>query len=208
MHCPLLASSVLLAFVAISGTISAQNQPTQSVVPSPDLTADYPLDRAGIFIQGMSWQEIKGQTPSKSRAAHGIAASLSYGLVPAKIVAEYEGEHAPTQIDAGQPIVCICHILSLPGQPVIVRLHPKKASRELDGGKMIVYPVVGGSKMADANKSDLFPVDLTHPDPQVWLVRPQSKLAPGEYALMLGTQNVIVYPFTVSTSSMGSSQSK
>ncbi len=71
MHCPLLASSVLLAFVAISGTISAQNQPTQSVVPSPDLTADYPLDRAGIFIQGMSWQEIKGtdalQEPGRSR---------------------------------------------------------------------------------------------------------------------------------------------
>jgi hypothetical protein len=78
-----------------------------------------------------------------------------------------------------------------------VRLHPKKQSRELDGGRMIVYPVVGGSKMADANKSDLIPVDVSHPDPQVWLVRSQIPLEPGEYALMLGTQNLSIFPFTV-----------
>jgi hypothetical protein len=78
-----------------------------------------------------------------------------------------------------------------------VRLHPKKLSRELDGGRMIVYPVVGGSKMADANKSDLIPVDVSQPDPQIWIVRSQSPLEPGEYALMLGTQNLNIFPFTV-----------
>jgi len=97
-------------------------------------------------------------------------------------------------------------MISLPGDPVLVRLHLKKGARELDGGKMIVYPVVGGSKMADANKSDLIPIDVSHPDSQVWLIRPQSPLEPGEYALMLGTQNVSLFPFTTVSASGSSSQ--
>jgi hypothetical protein len=139
--------------------------------------------------------------PSKTRAAHGLAASLSYGIVPAKVVAEYEGDHASAQVGTGRPILCLCHFVSLPGVPVIVRLHPKKDARELDGGRMFVYPVVGGSKMVDANKTDLISADVSHPDPQVWLIRPQSPLEPGEYALMLGTQNIAIFPFTVVASS-------
>ena len=155
------------------------------------------MDKAGVLIQDSKWTVVANQNPTKTRAARGIAASFSYGLVPAKVVAEYDGLHASTQIQTTQPILCICHILSLPGDPLLVRLHPKKDARELDGGKMIVYPVVGGSKMADANKSDLIPVDVVHPDSQVWLVRPQAPLPPGEYALMLGSQNISIFPFTV-----------
>jgi hypothetical protein len=166
------------------------------------------MDRAGVFIQSSQWKLVTGQTPAKTRASHAIAASLSYGLVPAKIVSEYDGEHAPIRVEAGQPILCICHIISLPGDPVLVRLHPKKQSRELDGGRMIVYPVVGGSKMANADKSDIVPVDVSHPDPQVWLVRSQSPLEPGEYALMLGTQNMNIFPFTVVLPSIPPSESK
>jgi len=51
--------------------------------------------------------------------------------------------------------------------------------------------------MADASKSDLIPVEAFQPAPQVWLVRPQSPLQPGEYALMLGTQNLDIFPFTI-----------
>jgi hypothetical protein len=196
----LLPGCLLLVTLSSSGAICAQNQPSQSDTAGSSFTADYPADRSGIFIQGSSWKEITNAMPAKTKAAHGIAASLSYGAVPAKVVAEYAGEHAPAQVNAGQIAICICRVLSLPGEPVIVRLHSKKDSRELDGGKMIVYPVVGGSKMADANNSDLIPVDQAHPDPHVWLVRPQSPLAPGEYALMLGTQNLNIYPFTVSAS--------
>jgi hypothetical protein len=29
------------------------------------------------------------------------------------------------------------------------------------------------------------------------VIRPQSPLDPGEYALMLGTQNISIFPFTV-----------
>jgi len=173
MRRAILVSAFLLIAFSVLPVLHAQNQPVPA--KSESLAADYPANRAGIFIQSSQWLLVSGQTPVKTRTSRGIAASFSYGLVPAKI----------------------CHILSLPGDPVLVRLHPKKLSRELDGGRMIVYPVVGGSKMADANKSDLIPVDVSQPDPQVWLVRSQSPLEPGEYALMLGTQNLNIYPFTV-----------
>jgi hypothetical protein len=185
---------------SLCATVSGQTESARSVIPNSGFTADYPADRAGILIQTTSWEEIKNQIPTKTRAKHGIAASLSYGAVPANVVLEYEGDHAQTQLQGGQLMICICHLLSLPNDPLIVRLHPKKNSRELDGGRIIVYPVVGGSKTADASKTDLIAVDIAHPDPHVWLVRPQSPLPAGEYALMLGSQNVNIYPFTVPTS--------
>jgi hypothetical protein len=190
---------VVFAFLVVASTalsnLHAQNQSTPA--KGETLTADYPMDRAGVFIQSAQWTAVANQNPSRTRTGRGFAASLSYGLVPAKVISEYTGEHAPTQVETAQPIICICHLISLPGDPVLVRLHPKKGLRELDGGRMIVYPVVGGSKMADANKSDLIPVDVSQPSPQVWLIRSQSPLEPGEYALMLGTQNLSVFPFTV-----------
>jgi hypothetical protein len=184
----LIASSVL-------SLVYAQNQPVSG--GGTELTADYPLDQPGVLIQDTKWTAVANQMPTKTRAAHGIAASLSYGVVPVKIVAEYAGEHASTQVGTAQPILCLCHFMSLPGDPVLVVLHPKKGARELDGGRMFVYPVVGNSKMADAKKGDLIPADVSHPDPHVWLIRPQAPLPPGEYALMLGTQNISIYPFTV-----------
>jgi hypothetical protein len=189
-----LASLLLMATAAVS-SIHAQAQAAPTSAPA--FTSDFPLDRAGIFIKDTQWSPVANQSPSKTRAARGFAASLSYGLVPAKVVADYSGEHALNQTNDGQPVLCICHILSLPGDPVIVRLHSKKNARELDGGRMIVYPVVGGAKTADANKSDLIAVDVSHPEENVWLIRPQATLIPGEYALMLGTQNVNIFPFTV-----------
>jgi hypothetical protein len=196
---------VFLSAPCLSG---AQTQAVPAAVPNPTFTAAYPSDRAGIFVQNPDWAEISGVTPSKTKAKHGLAASLSYGAVPAVVTAEYAGLHAQTQLKSGQPIICLCHLISLPGDPVIVKLHPKKEIRELDGGKMVVYPVFGGSKQADANKSDLIPVDVSHPDPQVWLVRPQSELPAGEYALMLGTQNVNIFPFTVTGGSAAAESSK
>ena len=159
--------------------------------------ADYPMDRAGVFLQGAEWMVVSNQMPERTKASHGIAASLSYGVIPAKVVAEYRGEHAPTRTETAQPVLCVCHILSLPGDPALVRLHPKKGSRELDGGKMIVYPILGGSKQVDARQSDLVPVDVSQPGSGIWLVRPQSSLEPGEYALMLGTENINLFPFEV-----------
>src|ERR1700691_665895 len=65
-----------------------------------ELTADYPMNQAGILIQGNDGTPVANQYPTKTNLDRGWAASLSYGVVPAKIVAEYDGEHALTQIDA------------------------------------------------------------------------------------------------------------
>lgn len=190
-----LSSSLFLIASSVLSLVFAQNQAAPG--SRTELTADYPLDQPGVLIQDTQWTAVANQMPTKTRTAHGIAASLSYGMVPAKIVAEYAGEHASAQVGNAQPILCLCHFISIPGDPVIVMLHPKKGARELDGGRMFVYPVVGNSKMADANKSDLIPADVSHPDSRVWLIRPQAPLPPGEYALMMGTQNISIYPFTV-----------
>jgi hypothetical protein len=195
----LTACKVILFFVVVLSFSFSSAAQTQSspATPQAKVVANYPKDKAGVMMQASDWVTIPSAAPTKTRAKHGIAASISYGAVPANVVSEYEGLHAAVQIPSGQPIICLCHLISLPGAPVIVRLHPKKESRELDGGRMRVLPIVGGSKIADANQTDLLPVDVTQPENMVWLVQPQQPLPAGEYALMLGTQNVSIFPFTV-----------
>jgi hypothetical protein len=203
-----LLPALLAVVFAGSAFTLGQDHSTSPASSSPNFATDYPSDKPGIFLQAQPWLGIKSEMPVKTKAAHSFAASLSYGLVPAKVVAEYDGVHAAFETGLAQPTICICHFFSLPGQPVIVRLHVKKKTRELDGGKMIVYPVVGGSKMADANKSDLIPVDVQQVEENIWLVRPQLALDPGEYALMLGTQNIAIFPFAVAAPAVGAAQVK
>ncbi|MDE3200135.1 MAG: hypothetical protein KGN79_04370 [Acidobacteriota bacterium] len=183
--------------LACTAAIQAQDAAAPSTQPDQGMANDIPMDRAGVMLHDKDWHDLRSQYPAKTRMPHSFAASLSYGIVPAKLVADYEGEHAPTQTTEQRPTICICHFASIPGQPVIVRLHIKKSIRELNGGKMIVYPIVGGSKMTEAQKSDLIPADVEQQGQQVWLIRPQVALEPGEYALMLGTQNLAIFPFTV-----------
>ena len=54
-----------------------------------------------------------------------------------------------------------------------------------------------GAKVAEAQKSDLIAVSISKPEDTVWLIQPEEMLPPGEYALMLGTQNIVIFPFTV-----------
>jgi hypothetical protein len=204
-----------LAVAAAWIGIHAQNPSSQPASASPAFATDYPVDKAGIFIRGSSWEPLMDQDPTKARTARGYADTFSYKTVPAKVVvAEYDGEHATIQVDAGEPTICICNMASLPGQPVIVRLHVKKGARELDGGRTIVYQVNGESKIADANKSDLIPVDQLEQDSHIWrdahiwLIRPQSTLPPGEYALMFGTQNLSIFSFTITEPASASAETK
>jgi hypothetical protein len=190
--------------VLVSPRFTAAQDKTDTTSAASNFTADYPTNRPGVLIQASDWTLIAAAMPSKTRVKRGLAASLSYGAVPAAIVADYEGLHAQAQVEPGRPVICICRLISLPGAPAIVRLHPKKDHRELDGGRMTVLPIVGGSKTADANQSDLIPVDVSQPEEMVWLVRPQQPLPAGEYALMLGTRNISIFPFTVAPASVDS----
>jgi hypothetical protein len=154
-----------------------------------------------VLIEASDWSPIDAAMPSKTRTKGGIAQSLSYGAVRGSVLADYAGEHAAVQIKPGRVVICVCRLLSIPGDPIIVKLHPQKGMRELDGGKL---PILGG-KVAEAGKNDLVPADVSHPDSTVWLVRSQEALPEGEYALMLGAQNMAVFPFTISAASNDSS---
>jgi hypothetical protein len=181
--------------------MAAQNKtaPDSALATPPTLTADYPRDRTGILICNADWISIPSDTPAKIHMKHGFAPALTYGIAPAAAVSDYEGLHARVQIEPGRPVICICHVISLPGNPALVRLHPKKNLRELDGGKLHI-----GAKFAEAEKSDLIPTNVSQPESTVWLVQPQQALPAGEYALMVGTQNMSIFPFTVAAASPSS----
>jgi hypothetical protein len=190
--------ALALGMILISPRFGLSQTKTDAApAESSTSTPDYPEDRAGVLIHSSDWTAIDSTMPSKTRAKGAIAQSLSYGAVRGTIVADYSGEHAAVQVKPGRVLICVCRISSLPADPIIVRLHPQKGMRELDGGKL---PILGG-KMADASKNDLIPVDVSRPDNGFWLVRSQEALPEGEYALMLGAQNMAIFPFTISAAS-------
>ena len=183
---------VILVLVASTGPNSTQKK---SEPASFGVTADYPSDEAGILIQNGDWVPLGQESPKKTRVKHGVAASLSYGSVPATVLSEYAGSHSKTEVHLKKPVICICHIAVRSGNLVLVRLHPdtKHDTRILDGGRM---PVIG-AKVMEAKDSDVFPVDLLQPEDGVWLIRPTQELLEGEYALMLGAQNLVIFTFSV-----------
>ncbi|HEX4543025.1 MAG TPA: hypothetical protein VH114_07655 [Candidatus Acidoferrum sp.] len=172
------------------GLVSAQNNKTDSSSTAPaNFTADYPKDSAGVLVENSDWTEVPQAFPSKPHVKGGPAASL-FGAA----VVQYEGLHAEVQLVPGRHVFCICHVTSIPATPTLVRLHAKKNFRELNGGR----PPVFGGKINEATKKDLIPAEVSQPEDNVWLVRPREALPPGEYALMLGNQNMSIFPFTVS----------
>lgn len=171
----------------------AQSRPDANPPPTTTLSADYPDDDVGVLIENSGWTTVPNVSPTKTKAKHGIAHSFTYGAVPATVVTTYDGAHSEVPIQPGRPTVCIWHAPPLPGAPVIVKLRAKKDSRELDGGRL---PIIG-AKTAEARENDLIPVAVSQPESGVWLVRPVEAIPSGEYALMLGTQNINIFPFTV-----------
>ena len=192
--------SIILFFSRVA---SPQSKPDASPAPTNRTLEDYPRGEVGILIQTTDWTSISPEGPSKTRAKRGWAAALSYGAVPANVVSEYPGAHASVQVASGKVLICICGSISLPGPPAIVRLHPKKGARELNGGRL--QPFRG--KLSEAQQSDLVLVDISYPQEWVSLVQSTDPLPPGEYALMLGTQNMSIFPFTVTDKSSASSAS-
>ena len=188
----ILAMSLAVALaVAVLTPLSTRAQ-NPAAPPASLSSTDYPRDKAGILILGSDWTPLANENPVKIHAKHGLAPTFTYGAAPATAVSDYAGLHAQVRVEPGQPVICICHLLSLPGNPALVKLHPAKNVRQLDGGKVRL-----GTHAAEAEKSDLIPVNVTQPESTVWLVQPQQPLPEGEYALMAGTQNMSIFPFTV-----------
>ena len=193
LHRPVIA---ILVLVVANLALPSCNPAQQKAGPAaPGITADYPSDEAGVLIQDADWLDLSPESPTKSRVKRGVAASFTYGSVPAAILSEYAGLHSKTEVHLPKPIICICNVPAFPGTPVLVRLHSdsKHPVRVLDGGRM---PLIG-AKIMEARDSDLLPVDLIQPEKGVWLLRPMKELPNGEYALMLGKQNLVIFTFSV-----------
>lgn len=196
--------AALLAAGLICFSLStSQSKPEQNSSAPPAVTAEYPADLVGVLVDNSGWIDVPNASPAKTKVKHGVAHALTSGAVPASTVSIYSGEHAQVQIQPGRPVLCLCHVFSLPGAPVLVRLHSNKDTRELDGGRL---PIIG-ARVSEAKENDLIAVDVSQPENGVWLLRPRNTLTPGEYALMLGTQNMSIFPFTVAPAANESSQS-
>jgi hypothetical protein len=183
---------------SLSGLLSLFQNAPQDKTTKPLLVGseldDEISDLSGVYVRDSDWGELVDVAPSRVRVKHGILHALTYGTVPADTVAEYDGAHAEIRVTAGRPIFCICLPQSSPTQPAVVKLHNYKDTRLFNAGRL---PVLGAI-VAEAKESDLVPIDVhRQPKNMGWLLQPRLDLPPGEYAVMLGTQNLDVFPFTL-----------
>ncbi len=190
---PCAAALVLFSLLPSAQLAPAQDKPgTASPAPS-NFPAEYPTDGVSVLVENSSWLPLSQESSPKPRFRRGLIGSLTYGAVAAVVIIEYRGQHAELQIETRRPVFSICNVPSFPGAPALVKLHPKKDSRELDGGRL---PALG-AKIAEAKRSDQVPTEAAQPENACWLMRPREDLPTGEYALMLGTQNMGIFPFTI-----------
>lgn len=155
-----------------------------------------PTGDPGVYVQGGGdWQALVQASPAKLKAKHGFASSLTYGAVAAPMVAIYPGTHAQVQVHGARPVICVFHMMT-PDAPILVRLVEKKNTRELDSGH-IRASLTGSTHQAVADEGIVVPTTATQQEDHVILLRPQSDLAPGEYAVMFGAQNMAILDFGV-----------
>jgi hypothetical protein len=201
MHTLLRSVAVLALFSLLSSAqlAPAQDKPGEASLTRTNFPAEYPDDGASVLVENSGWVDLPMEFPSKIRTKRGLIGSLTYQAIPATVIAEYQRQHAELQIENRRPVFSICNVPSLLGAPALVRLHPKKDSRELDGGRS---PVLG-AKIVEAKQSDQVPTEAVQSESACWLMRPREDLPAGEYALMLGTQNMSIFAFTIANPSGG-----
>ena len=187
------AASILFSLLPSAQLAPAQGKPGTASPTSSNFPAEYPKDDASVLVENSGWEALSQEVPSQIRTKRSLIGSLTYGVVPAVAIAEYSGQHAELQIETRRPVLSVCNFPSFPGGPVVIRLHPKKDLRELNAGRV---PVLG-AKIAEAKQSDVVPTEVSQPENACWLLRPRGDLPPGEYALMLPTQNLAIFAFTI-----------
>ena len=201
MHTLLRSVAALALFSSLPSAqlAPAQDKPSTASSSPSNFPAEYPNDGASVLVENSGWVDLSEELPSNIRTKRGLVSALSYGLLPGAIIAEYPGQHAELQIENRRPVFSICNVPSLPGAPALVRQHPKKDSRELDGGRL---PVLG-AKIAEAKQSDQVPTEAVQPEKACWLMRPRKDVLPGEYGLMLGTQSMSIFAFAIANPAGG-----
>ena len=199
------AAALALFYVLPSAQLAtAQNKQSTASPTSSNFPADYPNDGVSVLVENSGWVDLSEEFPSNVRTKRGLAASLTYGAISASVIVEYQGQHAQLQIETRRPVVSLCNVPSLAGGPVLVKLHPKKDSRELDGGRLPIF----GAKIAEAKQSDQVPTEAVQPEKACWLLRPREDLPAGEYALLLGSKDIVIFSFTTANPPGGNPTSK
>jgi len=193
------AASILFSLLPSAQQPLAQDKQRAASSTLANFPEEYPTDGVGVLVKNSGWEALSQEIPSKIRTKRGLIGSLTYGVVPAVAIAEYSGQHADVQIETHRPVLSTCNVPSFPGGPVLVRLHPKKDLRELDAGSV---PVLG-AKIAEAKQSDVVPTEVSQPENACWLLRPREELPAGEYALVLPTQNLAIFAFTIANPPSG-----
>ena len=187
------AASILFSLLPFAQQPPAQDKQSAASSTPANFPEEYPTDGVGVLVENSGWEALSQEVPSQIRTKRSLIGSLTYGVVPAVAIAEYSGQHAELQIETRRPVLSVCNFPSFPGGPVVIRLHPKKDLRELNAGRV---PVLG-AKIAEAKQSDVVPTEVSHPENACWLLRPREDLPPGECALMLPTQNLAIFAFTI-----------
>ena len=187
------AASILFSLLPFAQQPPAQDKQSAASSTPANFPEEYPTDGVGVLVENSGWEALSQELPTKIRAKRGLAQSLTYGVIPAVAIAEYSGQHAELQIETRRPVLSVCKLPSFPRGPVLVQLHPKKDLRELNAGRI---PVLG-AKIAEANQLDVVLTEVSQPENACWLLRPREDLPPGEYALMLPTQNFAIFAFTI-----------
>ena len=160
------------------------------------LPANLPSGSPGVYVQsGGDWQVVAPASPTKVKAKHAFASSLTYGAVAAPVVALYPGAHAQVQTRGARPRICVYNVIT-PEAPLLVRLIEKKNTRELDSGH-VRASLTGSSHQAVADPGIVVPTTTSQEGDHVTLLEPQSDLVPGEYAVMFGAQNLAIYDFSL-----------
>ena len=129
------AALILLSLLPSAKLARAQGKPSTASLTPSNFAAGYPNDDASVLVDS-GWVALSQELPSKIRTKRGLVSSLTYGVVPGAIIAEYPGQHAGLQIETHRPAFSICNVPSFAGAPALVRLHPKKDSRELDASRL------------------------------------------------------------------------
>jgi hypothetical protein len=187
------AALVLFSLLPSAQLAPAQDKPSTASPAPSNFPAEYPTDGVTVLVENSGWVDLSEEFPSKIHPKRGLVSSLTYGAVAAVVIIEYPGQHAELQIENRRPVFSSCNVPSIPGGPVLVKLHLKSDSRELDGGRL---PILG-AKIAEAKQSDQVPTEAVQPENACWLLRPREDLPAGEYALMLATENLGIFAFTI-----------
>lgn len=201
--------TALLAMPMYGQRTTVATDPANASDRQSDASGRAPTGAPGVYIQDASGKEASSPQDTTWRLltpnmAYKAWVPDSFGTTPhsgalgeLQAVA-YPGMHAAVQIHAKRPLVCL-YRLSSADAPMLVRLNEdkKKKLRVMGGGGLHVLTIHKATHLATANADEVVSTATLPSTDCLVLLQPQAALLPGEYAVMLGLQNLAIMDFGV-----------